>query len=93
MNYSEGDRVRILESYHWAKGAFGTVAPPPGPVALFVTGAEAWRGCHRVVKGVKGPIDFYWVEFDEAQVDADGDGPYASAEIQAEYLEHVASRS
>jgi hypothetical protein len=45
--------------------------------------------CHRVVPGVKGPLEFYWVVFDEPQFDADGDGPYGSAEIQAEYLHLV----
>lgn len=87
MTYSEGERVSVSKEYHWAKGATGTVAEPPSPVAALVTGDEAWSGCHRVVQAVKGRLDFYWVEFDEPQVDADGDGPYASAEIDAKYLE------
>jgi hypothetical protein len=86
MTYSQGDRVQVSNDYHWAKCAFGTVGPPPGPVVDLVSDDNAWAGCRRVVQGVKGPIEFYWVVFDEPQVDAEGDGPYASAEIQAEYL-------
>ena len=86
MKYSQGDRVQISAAYHWAKGALGTGGPPPGPVVERVSNEEAWAGCRRVVAGFKGPIEFYWVAFDEPQIDADGDGPYASAEIQAEYL-------
>ena len=29
---------------------------------------------------------FYWVKFDEPQLDADGDGPYHEAEIDSDYL-------
>ena len=86
MKYGQGDRVQISAAYHWAKGALGTVGPPPGAVVQLVRKDEAWAGCRRVVTGVKGPIEFYWVAFDEPQIDAEGDGPYASAEIQAEYL-------
>jgi hypothetical protein len=42
--------------------------------------ASSWRG---------EPILFYWVRFDEAQYDADGDGPYASAAIDARFLESI----
>jgi hypothetical protein len=28
----------------------------------------------------------YWVDFDESQMDADGDGPYRKAQILARYL-------
>jgi hypothetical protein len=73
-------------AYHWAKGAKGTVAEPIEPVAALANADQTWEGCRRTVKGAKGPIEFYWVVFDEPQVDAEGDGPYSSAEIQAEYL-------
>ena len=70
------DRIRISDQYHWAKGVTGTIAEPPG---------KGWQGVSRIVEGVSGPIRLYWVEFDEAQMDADGDGPYFSAEINAAF--------
>jgi hypothetical protein len=38
------------------------------------------------VKTQQGLFAFYWVEFDERHRDSDGDGPYASAEIDGRYL-------
>ncbi len=32
---------------------------------------------------------FYWVVFDEPKIDADGDGPYAEAEILDIYLARI----
>ncbi|HEY8223627.1 MAG TPA: hypothetical protein VIG25_00025 [Pyrinomonadaceae bacterium] len=34
----------------------------------------------------EGPLRFYWVEFDEPQRDAEGDGPYFGAEIDSTFL-------
>ena len=70
-----GGRVRIALTYHWAQGARGTIV--------------SHRGSPRTVEALGGPILFYWVWFDEAQHDADGDGPYVSAEIDARYLESI----
>jgi hypothetical protein len=39
------------------------------------------------VRGVDRVLTFYWVNFDEPQRDADGDGPYAGGEIDEDYLE------
>ena len=78
-----GDRVEVSMNYHWAKGQLATIAEPPTPVVDMVDG---WQGPWRIVEGVKGPLKFYWVEFDEPQRDADGDGPYFGAEIDSEYL-------
>lgn len=79
-----GDRVRVSATYHWARGATGTVRLPPPPVA---GQAGDWRGQVRRVQGAKGVLTFYWVQFDEAQRDADGDGPYRGGEIDGAYLE------
>lgn len=88
--YSVGDRVEISEGYHWAKGALATVAEPPDPVLNMVDG---WHGVWREVTAVKGVLTFFWVEFDEPQIDADGDGPYAGAEIDSDYLVSAARPS
>lgn len=81
-HFSEGDRVRISESYHWAKNALGTVKKPKSNEWL--EGYE--KACSREVKSLRGMITFYWIEFDEPQTDADGNGPYSEAEIDSEFL-------
>ena len=78
-----GDRVQISEQYHWAQGVTGRIAKPPQAVTMMV---EGWHGVWRIVEAVKGPLRFYWVEFDEPQRDADGDGPYFGAEIDSAFL-------
>lgn len=45
-----------------------------------------WPGCRRVVRGRKGPIEFYWVSSDKSQRDGDGDGRYFGGEVETEYL-------
>lgn len=66
-----GDRVQIRTEYHWAQGATGTIVDHLEP---------------RIVESLRGPLLCYWVEFDEPQHDADGDGPYVEAEIEANAL-------
>jgi hypothetical protein len=56
---------------------------PPGYVVNF---ADVWDGIHREVSSLKGMLTFYWIKFDLPQMDADGDGPYAEAEIDENYL-------
>ena len=80
-----GDRVRISDSYHWAKNTLGTVKKPEANEWL--EGYE--KGCSREVESLRGMLTFYWVEFDEPQTDADGDGPYSEAEIESEFLVHL----
>jgi hypothetical protein len=41
----------------------------------------------RSVETTSGPSRFYWIVFDEPQLDADGDGPYVSSEVLAKYVE------
>jgi hypothetical protein len=78
-----GDRIRISTQYHWAQGVTGTIKEPPEPVNRMV---EGWQGPWRIVEALKGPLRFYWVEFDEPQRDAEGDGPYFGAEIDSAFL-------
>jgi hypothetical protein len=85
--FAPGDRVQVDSSYHWARGARGTVRLPPAPVAGL---AGDWTGHIRRVKAVKGTLTFHWIEFDEPQRDAEGDGPYGGGEIDEAHLVAVA---
>jgi hypothetical protein len=75
-----GDRVRVSGSFFWAKGAFGTIAKPPGEV-LSISGAWNGDGVSREEVSALGTNTVYWVWFDEPQLDADGDGPYRAGSI------------
>src|SRR5688500_11602429 len=74
----KGQVVAISRTHHWAKGALGTVGQPPRAVREL---AGDWQGCVRNVRTVQETMPYYWVNFDEPQLDADGDGPYAAGEI------------
>src|SRR5260370_42227675 len=86
MNFSPNDRVRVSTEHHWARGASATICAPPLSV---VSVAEGWTGLTRTVESLRGPLTFYWVQFDEPQRDADGDGPYIEAEIEAVALDLI----
>lgn len=34
QQFALGDRVRILDHHHWARGALGTITSPPREVAM-----------------------------------------------------------
>lgn len=87
MKFSLGDRARISLEYNWAQGALATIVEPPEAIRQLVEDQAPWYGLHRFVAGRKGPIEFYFVKFDGPQMDADGDGPYSQAEIEADRLE------
>ncbi len=78
-----GCRVRIADDYHWARGAVGIVAEP-GDEVTDLTGG--WSDARRSVAGADQELTFVWVQFDEPQFDADGDGPYSAAEIDERFL-------
>ena len=82
------DRVRILAHWNWPQPCTGRIAEPP-KVPGDLEGGVHWVGCRRIVRGRKGPIEFYWVSFDEPQMDGDGDGPYRAGEIETEYLRRL----
>ena len=84
--FSAGSRVKISESCHWAKNATGKITQPPNYIVKM---SDGWKGIVREVKSLKGVLLFYWVKFDESQIDADGDGPYHEAEIESEYLQLI----
>ena len=79
MSFMLSQRVVVSPHYHWAQGETGTIAP-------HIDGSGS--AC-RSVNTNAGPIDFYWVVFDVAQLDADGDGPYQGAEIDERHLSLV----
>jgi hypothetical protein len=88
--YVAGSRVIISSAYHWAKGAVGTINQPPAKVREI---AGDWKDLRRTVQGVKGPMTFYWVNFDVPQLDADGDGPFVGGEIDSAYFQTASSSS
>lgn len=59
---------------------FGPGPWPAEPTATVI-------GLPQVVEGRAGELTTYWVEFDEPQTDADGDGPYSTSQVLAKYLE------
>ena len=83
--FKAGDRVRVRRDPHFPPGPsfpaepFGTVQNYPGTAQPYREIASP-TGAHR----------FYWIEFESPQVDADGDGPYVSAEVNVKYLESPA---
>ena len=82
-HFSLGDKIKISDKYHWAKGVRGTVIIPPASVVEF---SDGWREVYREVASLNGKLIFYWVKFDSPQLDADADGPYAEGEIDANHL-------
>jgi hypothetical protein len=86
---SVGDRVEVSNEYHWAGGATGVIALP---IELVTAVTPDRQGSCRTVAGVRGSVTFYWIDFAEPQLDADGDGPYCGGEVDARYLERCGSR-
>jgi hypothetical protein len=68
--FQAGQRVLVSTAYQWAGGAAGTVM----------------ERAPRTVSALRGLVTFVWVRFDSPQLDPDGDGPYAEAEIDASFL-------
>jgi hypothetical protein len=79
-----GDRIIVSPHYHWAKNVTGTVGAPPSQVVAL---SGPWQNnLTRDVQTRLGKAVFYWVWFDEPQVDAEGDGPYQGGEIREDVL-------
>jgi len=87
--FQEGDRVLVSPDFFWAKGATGTVRKPPAEV-IQISGE--WNGLTRIEHSNLGENVVYWIEFDEPQRDADGDGPYHAAGIWAQSLSLLAEK-
>jgi hypothetical protein len=89
LKFKLGDRVRISKKHHWAQNALGTISEPPEFAKQLANDRTSWKGWHRYVQGIKGRIEFYWVDFDNPQFDADGDGPYIGGEIRGDAIERL----
>jgi hypothetical protein len=69
----------VSDSFFWAKGATGTINPPPREVTeLFGLWEE---GISSIEKSALGEHRVYWVWFDKPQRDAEDDGPYRAGQI------------
>ena len=79
--FAPNDRVRVSRSFTWAREASATVSVGSGATH------SPFGNYFRDVPGAHGQIRCYWLVFDVPQIDADGDGPYAAAEISEKYLE------
>lgn len=73
-----GDRVRVSPHCAWAKGATATVmGGVQGDAMKF----------RRVVACGDGARTYYFLVFDQPQLDERGEGPYIGAEIESRYVE------
>jgi hypothetical protein len=87
MKYKIGDKVFIRAHWNFPNDCNGTISNPPEMAVDLVDDInDPWEGIHRIVRGRKGPIEFYWAIFDTPQHDGDGDGPYSEAEVEEEYI-------
>lgn len=87
IDFKTGERIRVTSDHHWAMLATGKIANPPDAVVKLSD--NDWNGCKRRVNAKVGQLLFYWVCFDEAHTDNDGDGPYSEAEIESDYLKLI----
>lgn len=87
--FSINQKVKISEKYHWAKGETGFISNVPEHVKAL---SSDWKNdfC-RVVNTKEGQKSFFWIRFESAQFDTDGEGPYMEAEIEKEFLELMTS--
>lgn len=77
-----GDRIKIAKDYHWAKNATGEIIKVPDHIIEI---ADGWKDNIREVTTAQGNIYFYWVKFDEPQIDEE-DGSYFEAEIDSNFI-------
>jgi hypothetical protein len=72
--FNAGDRVRVADTFLWAKGATGKIAPPPDEVTRI---SGPWdQNLTRQEISELGTNTVYWVWFDVPQFAAEDDGPY-----------------
>lgn len=90
-SFFAGDRVCVSDDFFWAKGATGTISPPPKEVTSI---SGPWdEGLTRQSRSALGTNTTYWVWFDEPQHDADGDGPYRGGQIWESALTLLSRKS
>lgn len=88
QGFEVGDRVRVEGHWEFPDGTTGTVIAPES-FQLRLAAPGEWHGHCRTVVGRKGPIDFYFVRFDQPTDDGSGDGPYWASEIEADCLRAI----
>ena len=85
--FKSGDKVRLCGAGQGFRiGTTGTIDFPP---KVDILTSDFGENYFRKVQTPKGEAIFVWVVFDQPQIDADGDGPYAETEINIDYLEIV----
>lgn len=92
QRFQNGSRVRVDEESGWFGGPVGTIRTWRGAVGVLLTRLGEnldEQQLARVVNTVDGPELSYWIRFDSPQLDAEGDGPYESAEVLDRYLQSV----
>lgn len=89
VGFAIGDRVRVSDRYHWAKGAEGTVAPAPDSVRATAPG---WIGHQRVVPAATARVRLVWVSFDVPQRAINGERPIEAGEIDVAHLARLSAR-
>jgi hypothetical protein len=83
--FTVGSRVRVLPSSPWARDALGII-DNPHELAVRASRSQWDNGFHLVDRGDR-VVQYWWVVFDELQLDEDGGGPWPSGEVEDEYLE------
>ncbi len=72
--FSIGTKVKILSDPESGPGPW-----PAQPTGTIISDAE-------IVDGRNGPLNTYWVQFDEPQYDTDRSGPYSKSQVLEKYL-------
>ena len=74
-----GQRVRVLDDYHFAAGHTGVIDHFPGSYH-----DQPWW---RMAETEKGTFRYYWIVFDEPVPDEDEPGDYLSGDVDERWLE------
>jgi hypothetical protein len=83
--YELGERVVVRQDPDEGPGPWP--AQPTGTIAEHPLADDG--GFWRPTDTTTGPARFYWVVFDEPQMDAEGDGPYFESEVLDIYLDRA----
>lgn len=85
--YVLNQKVLIRADHPWAAEALAVIVEAPVEVRSL---ANEWEtGYSRVFRTPRGLTRSYWLRFEFAHIDADGDGPYAAAEIEEFYIQRA----
>lgn len=82
MKLGVGSRVRAIQDPEFGPGPW-----PAEPTGLIM--ASPFGEPFEEVATRRGLERTWWVEFDEPQHDADGDGPYYKSQVLERYLQPI----